>query len=180
MKMEPLRGGCLKIWMTQADMQHWGLQFDRMDARDEATRRAVLRLITVARERLALGAISELTVEALPIDGGCLLLLTPLDAAPLFRRSEPVIYTVRSADDLLCLGRGLCRLPASALPSSSLFGWERGYRLIVYPDATTGTACRRLLSEFSEATAKGRAAAAYTEEHGEPLLIGDALQRLQV
>lgn len=180
MKMEPLRGGSLKIWMTHTDMQHWGLRFDRMDAHDEATRRAVLRLITVAKERLAFGAVGELTVEALPIDGGCLLLLTPLDAAPLFRRSEPVIYTIRSADDLLRFGHGLCRLPASTLPYSSLFGWERGYRLIVYPDATAGTACRRLLSEFTETTAKGQAAAAYTEEHGKPLLIGDALQRLQV
>ena len=49
MKMEPLKGGCLKIWLTETDMQHWGLCFDRMRARDETTRRAMLKLISSAR-----------------------------------------------------------------------------------------------------------------------------------
>ncbi|MBR2406857.1 MAG: hypothetical protein IKB04_07475 [Clostridia bacterium] len=178
MKMEPLKGGSLRIWMTHTDMQHWGLQFERLDARDACTRRALLRLISVAQERLAFRADGELTVEALPIDGGCLLLLAPLTPL-LICPTEPTVYTVHTADDLLRLGSGLCRFPQDTLPTASLFAWDEEYRLIVYADKAPTTALRRLLGEFADRTAKGYTAAAFTEEHGRAVAVGNALQQLR-
>lgn len=180
MKMEPLKGGCLKIWMSETDMQHWGLQFDRMDARDEATRRAVLRLIHVARERLAFRADDQLTVEVLPLEDGCLLLLTPMRAPSWFRLPQPAVYLIRSADDLLRLGDSLCHIPTDSLPPTSLFAWGEAYHLIVYPDTVSLLRLRRLLHEFAAPIAVGYPAAAHTEEYGKPLVIGDALHRLCV
>ena len=171
MKMEPLRSGSLKIWMTHTDMRHWGLQFEQMSADDPATRQALLRLIAVAEDRAELPPNGDITVEALPIDGGCLLLLTPRQR---LRAAEPLVCAVQSADELLRL-RDIWQPP---FPSSSLFGWEAGYRLIVYPDTALTVKQRRLLREFTETIATGRLAAAYTEEHGKPLVIGYALQAL--
>ena len=180
MKMEPLRGGSLKIWMTDADMRQWGLTFERMSARDIPTQQALLRLITVARERKVLLSSSDIAVEALPIDGGCLFLLTPLHTAALTRVPEPTVYTVHTADDLLNFSSGLSRIETEALPSASLFGWQMHYRLIIYADKPLPAVCRRLVEEFCDKTAKGRAATAHTEEHGRALLVGNALHRLQL
>ena len=176
--MEQLKSGSLKIWLTHHDMEHWGLVFDRMAADDIATRHVILRLLRVAEERLLLPTDTDVTVEALPIDGGCLLLLTPHSAFSRVRLHEPTVYSFFTADDLLHFGRCLQALSPRLLPTSSLFGWQREYRLIVYPDIPLQSDCRRQLLEFATPAAKGYVAAAYTEEHGVRLVIGDALQRL--
>lgn len=178
MKMEPLKGGRLKIWLTKHDMEHWGLRFETMDIADRATRRALLRLVAVARERTYPLAESGIKIEAIPLDDGCLLLLTPSDTA-WFHAAEPVICTFQNENDLLGFGRGLRPLAENTLPASSLFGWQSGYRLIVYPSPTLPRFFGTLLKEYAAPTARGYPAAAYTEEHGVPLSIGDALQRLR-
>lgn len=178
MRMEPLKGGRLKIWLTDHDMERWGLQFETMDTTDRATKHALLRLIAVARERTALETGYGVIVEAVPLSDGCLLLLTPSNAS-LFYTADPIIFTFESENDLLGFGRGLCSLEEKTLPTSSLYGWENGYRLIVYPSTTTPRFFKTLLKEYTTPTARGYSAAAYTEEHGHPLSVGDALQRLR-
>ncbi len=180
MKMEPLKNGSLKIWMSDWDMQRWGLQFEHMGAHDEATRRAMLRLISVARDRHLLHPNGDLTLEALPLGNGCLLLVTPNRREPLLALPQPLVYHLRNADDLLQLTDGLRRLPARHLPAASLFAWPTGYRLIVYPHGTKHhTVCCRLLCEYAQPITDPLAIA-HTEEHGTALCIGDAFQRLQI
>ena len=125
MKMEPLKSGRLKIWMPQADMRRWGLSFEHMDARDAATRHAVLRRLTIAQQRHAVFAREGMTIEALPVGDGCLLLLTPGRRYSLLSLPEPTIYTIHSADDLLRFGNSLSQMPESTRPAASLFGWEQ-------------------------------------------------------
>lgn len=178
MKMEPLKGGCLKIWMSGTDMHRWGLRFECMSAEDTATRRAIHRLIHIARQREALRANDGLTVEALPADEGCLLLFTPQRSFVPLRSPKPIIYALHNGDDLLELGDRLCRWDPRVLPAAALYGWGQGYRLIVYADPTPVPTLHRLLSEYAQPVAAGYAAAAYTEEHGTPLIPTQALQRL--
>lgn len=180
MKMEPLKSGRLKIWMTQSDMQRFGLSFDTMNTRDAATRHAVLRLLNIAKQRHAFFACDGLTVEALPISEGCVLLLTPGGHRRAYTPAKPTVYTIRNADDLLRFGNSLSRVPRHKLPAASLFGWEQEYRLILYADtdALTAEPCNRLLLEFAEPIANGYSAAAYTEEHGRALAVGNALEQL--
>lgn len=180
MKMEPLKSGRLKIWMTQSDMQRFGLSFETMNTHDAATRHAVLRLLSIAKQRHAFFACDGLTVEALPISEGCVLLLTPEGRRRTCMPAKPTVYTIRSADDLLRFGDSLSRVPKSKLPTASLFGWEQEYRLILYTDTDAATAepCNRLLTEFAEPIADSYSAAAYTEEHGRALAVGNALEQL--
>ncbi len=180
MKMEPLKGGCLKIWLSGTDMHHWGLRFESMSAEDTATRRAIHRLIHIARQREALRAEEGLTVEALPTDEGCLLLFTPQRLFVPLRSPKPIIYALYSGDDLLELGDRLCRWDSRILPAAALYGWGPSYRLIVYADPAPAPALHRLLNEYAQPVATGYAAAAYTEEHGTPLIATQALQRLTV
>ncbi len=178
MKLEPLNSGCLKIWLSHTDMHRWGLQFDRMHAQDSATRRTILKLIAVARERGMFGTHVGLTVEALPIDEGCLLLITPHTAPPL-PTPEPTVYTVADADALLHLGKALHTIPEQQLPTASLYRWNQEYRLIVYTGTEPAHPYHQLLGEFADRLADGCAAAAYTEEHGERLLVGNAFHTLK-
>lgn len=172
MKMEPLHSGSLKIWMSHDDMHRFGLSFATMSARDTATRQAIFRLLHIARRRHIFPDDKGLTIELLPVDSGCLLLLTPGHRYP-----KPAVYAIHTADDLLRFGDSLAQLPVRDLPTASLFGWDEEYRLILYPDLNFDS-CKQLLSEFAEPIANGYITAAYTEEHGRTLAVGNALERL--
>ena len=178
MKMEPLNSGCLKIWMTHAEMERWGLSFDTMDIHDTATRYAICKLLKIARRRHDFATEDGLTVEVLPVDTGCLLLLTPSHLPLDSPTAQPTVYLIETSDDLLNLGYSLSHLSPTVLPSASLFATENRYHLILYSDGLATAPCERLISEFGERVAGGFAAAAYVEEHGRTLAIGDALQRL--
>ena len=175
MKIEPLKSGCFKIWMTEDDMRQWGLRFDEMNADHRATRAAVAKLLAVAGQRTDIRA-DGMTVEAIPVEDGCLLLFTPHRRQPLVRMPQPRIYTLRTADDLLQLGAGL---PADdSLPAASLYGWGEEYRLILYAGMGSPRSGRLRLSEFAEKVGEGAAFAAFVEEHGRPITVGNALHRL--
>ena len=178
MKMEPLKSGCLKIWMTHAELERWGLSFDTMDIHDAATRYAVCKLLKIARLRHDFTAEDGLTVEVLPVDNGCLLLLTP-NRLPLdYPTAQPAVYLIENSDDLLSLGHSLSHLPPADLPPASLFAKEDVYHLVLYSDGLSAAPYERLISEFGKRFAVGFTAASYAEEHGHTLAIGDALQRL--
>lgn len=176
MKIESLGCGRLKIWMSERDMNRWGLRFERMDAQDTATRAAITKMLTVARQRDYPSAAEDLTVEAVPVEGGCVFLFTPRRPRPLFRMPPVQIYTISSADTLLRLGDALRR--QSPLPLSSLYRMGEEYRLLVYPALFPSALDRRLLAEYTDWAGEGAAAAAWVEEHGTPVAVGNALSAL--
>ncbi|MBR2339023.1 MAG: hypothetical protein IKA63_06115 [Clostridia bacterium] len=175
MKIEPLKSGCFKIWMTENDMQRWGLRFDDMSADHRATRTAVMRLLAIVKQRTDLHA-DGMTVEAVPVEGGCLLLFTPHGRRPLFRMPQPQIYALHTADDLLQLGEGLSA--DDALPAASLYSWGDEYRLILYAGVGGTRGSHLPLAECAEKVGEGTASAAFIEEHGQPITVGNALHRL--
>lgn len=175
MKIESQRGGTLSIWMSDTDLRRWGLCFDTMSARDGATRAAVSRLLGIARQRGILPESERLAVEAIPLEDGCLLLFTPQRRRALYRMPPVRVYALTSADDILQLGTALS--PCD-LPTASLYGWGEEYRLIVYPGLSARQETDRHLSEFAQSVGEGAAAAAFVEEYGTPITVGNALHRL--
>ena len=195
MKMEQLENGCLKIWLDEPDMQEMGLRFEEMDYRNAATREAVARLLETAREQTGFEAPDGLLVEVLPLDKGCLILMTPGRAAPAAAPSErrrfrmvraggPFVYAVEGVDQLFQLCAGLKRFrrtggeTAFRDPASSLYRFGNGYRLVIYHGFVTPRGMSGMLSEFGKLVGEGDAAAAFTAEHGQPLAIGDAVEQL--
>ena len=175
MKREALPNGRYRIWLTDADMRRWGLDFETMGAGNAATETAITRLLQSLDRRD--GRMAEsVTVEAMPIDGGCLLLFTPKGERVTAMAPQPQIYLLDGAGAVLCLGRAL--KGTAHLPPASLYAWGEQYRLIVYPDLYTPRPSR-LLSEFGHRVAQGAVAAAFTEEHGTAVTVGNALHRLR-
>lgn len=161
--------------MTDDDMQRWGLTFHDMAADHLATRTAVLRLLTIVRQRTDWHA-EGMTVEAVPVEGGCLLLFSPRGKRSLSRSPSPQIYAVHSADDLLQFGEVLSR--NDEFPPASLYRWGEEYRLILYGGVGLLRNKRYRLAEYAERIGEGTATAAFVEEHGQPLVIGNALESL--
>lgn len=178
MKIESLHGGCLKIWLTDGDMRRWGLEFESMAASDRATRAAVTKLLHVVRQHENLSLDGAMTVEAVPVDNGCILVITPREPRVMAPMPSLQIYGLDCADDVLQFSAGLRGKAWWDLPAASLYEWGDEYRLILYPGFCAGQDLRRLLSEFAHKVGEGTIAAAFVEEHGTPVAVGNALQRL--
>lgn len=174
MKIEPIDGKSVKICMTQHDMIWWGLCFENMSGRDRATNAAVAKLLTVLHRRTGMRFDGAVTVEAVETDDGCILLFTSRRHTPLSDRPLPQVYAIDSVDGLLAMREALTCFPA--LPSASLYGWGEGYRLVVYPTASA----RRIrgLSEFCEWVGEGAVSAAFVDEYGTAITVGNALHLL--
>ena len=179
-KMDLLENGCLKILLTEDDLRELGLSFDTLDYSNESTRGALRRLLEEAKEETGFDASGGLLIEALPVDGGCLLLLTPTGArrhVRMRRAAGPYVYELDDADAVLGLARGV-KETASPVLGSSLYRFDNRYRLVLYPGSPLSRQMGHLLHEFARAAGEGDAAAAYTAEHGQSIAVGDALLRL--
>ena len=179
MKIEPSQRGRVKIWLTAADMRWWGLTFDTMSRTDAATRSALVRLLQLVRQRMVLPQEGAIRVEALPVEDGCLLLLTPSGDLLLREWMPPHIYALSTADDVMELGAALTAVSDEALPQSSLYQWGGEYRLVVYADTVRSGEWHGVLSEFADCVGKGYARVAHLEEHGDAVTVGNALNRLR-
>ena len=187
MKMELLENGCLKILLTEEDLNRLGLSFASLDYDTPATRSAMQTLLLAARNETGFDPTGGLVVEALPVDDGCLLLFTPTASHRRIRLKKavgPYIYEVEDAEQLFRLAEGLSRyrqpLQKRLLPSagSSLYLFGEKYRLVLYPASVLPRGVQDLMREFSRSAGEGDAAAAYTAEHGRAIAVGDALTRL--
>ena len=107
--------------------------------------------------------------------------MTPLTrrrAIRMRRKEKPRIYAVADTDDLLRLAEALRRWhEVPPLLASSLYRWDKEYRLVVYP-ARTPARLWLILSEFGRPVGQGDVPVAVVEEHGRILARGDALERL--
>ena len=177
MKIESLDSGDLRIWMTDEELCRWGLRLEEMKAGNPKTNRAIRRLLGVARQRQPFYSGGSVLVEALPLDGGCLFLFsTPDRFAPT--AALPQVYALDSAETVLQFGERLSEKQGECLPPASLYRQGDAYALIVYTAIGKADGCRRLLQEFGHCTGEGYVAAAYIEEHSQPITVGDALWRL--
>lgn len=175
--MESLRDGALKIWMTENDMRRWGLRFEQLGAHDRATDAAVTKLLQVARGRAVLPETGAMTVEAVPLEEGCILLFTPRRKLPPCRMPPAKVFALQNANDVLQLGQYLTAV--KRVPTASLYRWGEEYRLILYPGLCAWQEFCRRLEEFAEPIGEGDVAAAFVEEYGIPVAIGNALTRLR-
>lgn len=186
MKMELLDNGCLKVLLTEEDLQALGLTFDSMDTTNMATQEAIQSLLLTARHETGFDPSMGLVVEALPVDGGCLLLFTPVCTRRRIRLKKaigPYIYEAEDTEQLFRLADGLCHHQLTGSPvqpwtGSSLYQFGDKYRLVLYPSTSLPQEMGNLLQEFVHTAGEGDAAAAYTAEHGKAIVIGDALLRL--
>lgn len=172
MQMECSGNGCLSLLLSDEELARLGLTFEELDHQSPKTRRMLRTLLQLARRKAGYAPKGALLVEALPLAGGCLLLVSPKES-PLPQATTPTVFWVTDGDALLQIAAGA---PA-AHPlgeSSSLYRGRDGFWLVIY-----GGVIAPILWECGKELADGATAAAIAAEHGEPLFIGDALPRLR-
>ena len=178
--MDLLENGSLKILLSEDDMRTLELTFEDLDYNNENTRSALHHLLEVAREETGFDTSGSLLIEALPVDGGCLLLLTPTGSKRHVRMKRvmgPYVFEMDDVDAVL----GFASSMAGRTPSmfgSSLYRFGERYRLILYPGTPLSKDINHLLMEFARPAGEGDAAAAFTAEHGHSIVVGDALHML--
>lgn len=180
MKIDLLENGCLKILLTEEDLRDFNLTFEDMDYNNEITRSALHQLLDTARRETGFDSSGSLIIEALPVDGGCMLLLTPTGGKRHVRMKRvvgPYIFELDDADTVLRLARSVGE-NTPPMFGSSLYRFDKRYRLVLYPGAPLTREMGNLLGEFARPAGEGDVAAAYTAEHGESIAVGDALNRI--
>ena len=176
-----MRGGGYRVFLSDEDLKQWGLDFASLDSRSPATRAllSAVSLIVRGSDDWDSGAME---IEALPVEGGCFLLLTPTRPVPLKpkwrRAASPLVYRVPDADALFGLAAAVAPSGQPRFAAESLYAFADGYRLVLYPFEPLSAPVSARLSEWAEPAGVGHAAAAFVAEHGKPILIGNVLQRL--
>lgn len=167
MQIDLTDNGCLALLLSDDELSAMGLSFERLDRRDAATRRMLRTLLQIARRRVGFSPEGALSVEALPTENGCLLLVTPLTPPA----AEALVFRIPDENALLQIAAAW---PHNAHPwgeNSSLYRTADGFRLILY-----GTAPFGALTECAEPTDEHEA---HVAEHGTPWFIGNALPQLR-
>ncbi len=177
MKMEPLNSGELRIWMTNGELERWGLNTENMQAGEPSTDRALRRLLAVARQRMTFSSDGIVTVEALPLEGGCLFLFSGCRRKVV--TTAPQIYRIDTADTLLQFAQTLAQTNRYApYPCTSLYRQNDQYFLIVYAGLGPTRRVCRIAEEYGTRIGEGETTAAMIEEHASLITVGDALNRL--
>ena len=155
MKVEPIAGGCLRVWLTEAEMEEWGLS-------DGGQERRVRRLVRQVTAAAGWSANAHLLAEMIDVEGGCLLLITPQEEPSRY----PAVYYLQDADDLLDLAHRWRRVSAEA-PYITLYAAPTGYHLAVYADRPISEGHRCLLEEYGTLVGVGHGTVAHCGEYGE-------------
>lgn len=174
MQIDLSDSGCLTLLLSDEELRSLGLSFEELDDQSPKTQRMLRALLKLARRETGYAPRGALLVEALPLEGGCLLLVTPEES----ERSRPsatppAAFFVAEADALLQLAAAWDPAAHTLWQSSSLYRAKGGFWLLLY-----GGGDAPALYECAEPVADGAAAAAWVAEHGDPIFIGDALPRL--
>lgn len=154
LKIEPIAGGRLRVWLTEAEVEEWGLSAHGQERR-------IRRLVRHIAATAGWDDHSRLLAEMIEIEGGYLLLVTPQEA----EQRQPLVYALARADHLLDLARRW-RQTAGEPPYIALYTAPVGYRLAVYADAPLPEAYRRLLDEYGRRVGQGHGVVAHCGEYG--------------
>ena len=184
MYFERLDGNKLRVRLTAEDLEEFLVTYDGMDYADSATRMMVSEILS--RARLECGFTpgdGRLLIEAYPgEEDGCTLLFTavPPPGRPALGKGGfgPLVYAFEDIDTVIDGSVRLFRLCCHRIYKSSLYRMDKGYRMILYPLDRTGSRASTLLAEYGELAGEGPAAAAVVEEHGAPVILGKAIDKL--
>lgn len=154
MHIEPIDGGSLRVWLSEEELQEWGLQAQTPD------RRLVRRLVRQITETAGQPA-GKVTAELIPVMGGGVLLIS---GRVCIESGQPAVYRLVSEDALLDLWE---RWPKkSPAPVSTLYEIGEDYWLAVYPDGPLTAEQRHLLLEYGIPLSGGEGAIAHAAEYG--------------
>jgi len=186
MEFNLIRPDKLKVSLNRQEMDMFGITRGKFDYSNQANRRALISILEEGRAQTGFSPRrARLYIEAYPcVEGGCVVYYTKLATGEAFAYGvgaagpRPVVFAFPDADSLLRACTGALKQYGHRIYKSSLFKMREGYRLIVLPlDYTDGLSVD-FLREFGDLTGEGAVSAAFTEEHGKPLCMDNAIETL--
>ena len=146
MKIEPIDGGRLRVWLSQTEAEQWNLHTDRPDPK--TLRRAAGRLLRGVGRRPA----GRLAAEMIPVEGGCVVLVSPV-----VHSRQPAVYGVPQE----WLAEVSARWHPGWTDTAQVYAVGDDFHVVLYGDQAE---C--LLREYGCPLGCGEAAAAHTAEYG--------------
>lgn len=173
MKIEWINSDRLRVFLSDTDLAERGIRFASMEAGTPQTDRLIRQVLRAVRQQTG-HPVTGCAVEAFPVEGGCVLLLT-LTKRQL-RPYEPLVCRIGDVSTLFSLAARF--VGAGPLPRSSLYEMPYGYILVIHACEEVAPVHRRLLAEYGAPLDGGEAAVAAAEEYGTLLVSADALEQL--
>ncbi|MBQ8684432.1 MAG: hypothetical protein IJ518_07965 [Clostridia bacterium] len=161
MKVEQIINGSLRVWLSEEELEQWGLLRP-----GEEDRQAALRLVRRLLRHAPRPA-EKVVAELIPVDGGGVLLVSALKP-PLLR--SPLVYRIADEDALLEILSRWRGTSTGEVPAFCLYEQADEYILVVYPTASLTQQRRWLLTEYGDLLGSGEGLAAYWAEHGHALV----------
>ena len=186
MQFDITENGALRVLLSDRALRQIGISFADLDSGSPLTQAAIKTVLLSAEAQTGFDLSNPLLVEAVPVEGGCLLLCTPDRAgAPRFSRRmvmPPTVWRFRDVDALLAFSCAIAPMAPrirrhAAFCASSLFRQGEQYVLILYAPSLLPRSLMPILTEFAVRIG-GEKAAAWVAEHTEPICRQDALCRL--
>ncbi len=159
MQISHVAGGALRVLLSNSDLSRFGTDFAALREGDPQTKAVIRRILRAVLEKETIPQETALTVEAVPTDGGCLLLITP------HQRAADNLYTVTVSDQdaLLQLRHALRARVSDEIVSTVVYRQPEGFCLILYCEYISDRT-KALLHEFG-VVHTGAVAAARATEH---------------
>ncbi len=171
MKLEKVCEDRVRVWLSDEELNDWGVTYDTLQQGTPSTDRLLRQVLRKVRRQY--GAWDRCTVEAVPIDGGCVMLVSLQGARTV--TGDPVVCRVCDERALFSLAEQLAANPP--LPASTLYALPWGYILVLHAGDRLTFLHRRLAAEYSH-TVSGAAAVAAVGEYGRMLTSDGALEQL--
>ncbi len=166
MCIEAITRNRLRVWLTDEELQQQGLSFARLGNSRVQTDRLLGQLLPLLRRQLPAHA-GRLSVEAFPVEGGCVLLVS----SAVLPCPGPTVCRLETVQALYALAEHWPTAEAD-IPMM-LYAIEGAFLLVLTPLQPLSAACRAALREYGSAIARGEAAAACGAEHGRLVATGD-------
>jgi len=179
MTIEKLSETKVLISLCGEDMDNFRLNISKMGFGDERSRRVLLRLLELARRETGADLkLKAALIEALPLQSGCLLLVT------FTNKERRKTYKVKSIDKRLCYVFGnaekmlsaaedLYRTKTEVQDNRLWLSFERYY--IVFDNPFIRFATRDILKKYAQEKFLSSVSVSRIKENGKMLCCGNAL-----
>lgn len=144
-KIEPISNGNLRIWLADNEIEEWRLE--------DSQGKGVRRLVRYALSSVGRRPVGRLWAEMIPVEGGCILLVSPAVHNPL----QPLVYVLE--EDALAQVR--VRWRPSPEETAQVYALGEQYRVVLY-----GQRSDTLLREYGTPLGGGAGMAAHVAEYG--------------
>ncbi len=183
MIIEQIDSSKVLISLCKVDMDDYKLEFSSMDLKNPHSKKILMRLLSIVCNKTGLSTKNkQLLLETLPLDSGCLILVTFMDTKPKITK-----YRIKKQQNSLCFSFDNSENFVEAVSllykeniyfrSCKAILFNKKYYL-VFDRCHVAHIAKRILSEFGKRKPCNRAFLSALSEAGKPLCRSNAIDTI--